>query len=204
MPRLILEAGYLGDRLTGWASAGWNGLNGRAEFHNADSPGDRAARWCRLLQPCRAFGAGTVVIMGQVAGDQAWHGVDPATWYRRTYALVKEATGRPVYFRPHPFGGSQNHGMEEIAGSLDEALALAGGVVTFNSNAGVDAVLAGVPTIAADPGSMVWGLVPSAPPFEPVDSGARLRWLERLAYCQWTAEELRDGTAWDHIGKGLK
>ena len=195
LPTLVLECGYLGARTTDWISLGWDGLNGRAQFVNANVPGDRAARWARLLKPCRPFGGGPIVIMGQVAGDCSWNNADPATKYQQMRQMVA-GLGQPVLFRPHPITA-------DTGVSLAETLEMASGVVTFSSNSGVDAVLAGVPTIAMDAGSMVFGLVPAKPPFEKIDENQRARWLERLAYCQWSAAEVADGTAWEHIGKGI-
>ena len=207
-PVLVLECGYLGARTTEWISLGWNGLNGRADFCTGrrwgDVAGDRAERWLDHLKPCRDFGAGSIVIMGQVAGDQSWNGTDPDAWFRgATDAARAYGGGRDVVFRPHPLEPARFEGIQSVIGSLEATLADAAGVITFNSNAGVDAVLAGVPTIAWDRGSMVWELCPSLPPFQRIDEDARMRWLEHLAYCQWTAAELADGTAWDHIGKGM-
>lgn len=199
---LVLECGYLGERTTEWISLGWNGLNGRADFCNADVPSDRATRWARLLKPCRDFGPGPIVVMGQVAGDQAWGNENAQGWYRRTYAALTQETDRTVLFRPHPLGRPLE-GYAQATGSLDEALSMAAGVVTFNSNSGVDAVLAGVPTIAMDAGSMVHGLVPDRPPFVRIDEAQRQRWLERISYCQWNVNEISDGMAWDHIKRGL-
>ena len=58
---------------------------------------------------------------------------------------------------------------------------------TFCSTTGVDAVLAGVPTVAHDAGSMVAGVTPGM---------KRLPWLSWLAYTQWTYREMEEGKPW--------
>lgn len=206
VPVLVCEHGYLGERMTEWMSLGWGGLNGRADFCNADVPGDRAKHWLRSLKPCRPFGAGPVVVMGQVGGDASWGNVSPESWYKHVVGALRRA-GHEIRFRPHPKHPQYQPGVfrrEDIfRGSLDDVLGEASGIVTFSSNSGVDAVLAGAPTIAWDEGSMVYGLVPSDLPFRTIDEVARLRWLELTAYCQWSISEIENGTAWEHVKKGL-
>jgi hypothetical protein len=45
-----------------------------------------------------------------------------------------------------------------LDGELADALSGAAVVVTYNSNTGVDALLAGKSVTAADKGSMIWGV----------------------------------------------
>lgn len=201
-PVLIVEAGFLGKRAVEGASLGWNNICGLADYCNAEVPGDRAKAWGHLLRPCRPFSGDYVLIMGQCAGDASWGERDPLDWYAEARDLLRQATSLPVLFRPHPRARALT-GWNMTTGTLEEDFASAAGVVTFSSTSGVDAVLAGVPTIAMDRRSMVYGLVPHKPPFEELHEARRQRWLERLAYCQWTPEEFADGTAWDHIKAGL-
>lgn len=207
---LVVERAYLGERMTKWISLGWNGLNGRADFCNEGVPADRAMQWLSYLKPCRKMSGAPVIIMGQVGGDRSWGNTAPATWYSQTVEALKKA-GVPYRFRPHPisldYGEQRPRAFTEadvINGPLESALADCGGVVTHSSNSGVDAVLAGVPTIATDEGSMVFDLVPHELPLRKIDDVARLRWLAKTAYCQWTTEEVENGTAWAHVKKGLK
>lgn len=74
-------------------------------------------------------------------------------------------------------------------------------VITWNSNTAVEAVIAGVPAVAVDRGSMAWDVsgrdVNAAPP-----RPDRRAWADRLTWCQWTAQELADGTAWEAVRNG--
>ena len=80
--------------------------------------------------------------------------------------------------------------MKSLDSTLDEALDKAGLVVTYNSNSGVDAVLAGVPTYAADPGSMVWDV--SSREFLPTTPD-RAIWSQRMSFTQWLPDEIEKG-----------
>lgn len=198
---LVAECSYLADRLA-MVSLGFDGLNGRADFVNADVPGDRWERhFAPLMAPAwRTEGTGWYVLLcGQVATDQAVAHVDIAAWYAET-AQRLQGLGYRVRFRPHPKsrGGVNLPGVEISIASLADDLAGAAFAVTFNSNSAVDAALAGVPVIACDPGSMAWAIaghdVGEAPP-----RLMRRTWAHRLAYCQWNDDEVRGGDAWAHL-----
>lgn len=200
---LVMERGYIGDRFH-WTSLGFNGLNGRAEFHNAGAPGDRWERHSHLLQPWRAAGD-YALMLGQVPGDASLMGRDLVAegWYATQALLAEKAWGVPAVFKEHPVARARQaprpESLAQLGGlSMDDALAKAHAAVTFNSNAAVDAVLAGVPAVTADPGSMAWA-VSSHAPAEPLWRGEREAWARRLAYAQWTRREIADGEAWAHL-----
>ena len=90
----------------------------------------------------------------------------------------------------------------QATGSLADCLADARWVVTFNSNSGVDAVLAGVPTVAVDQGAMAWAVTGRDPTVQP-PTPDRSTWAAELAWCQWTLDEIKKGVAWDHLRAGL-
>ena len=199
---LVAECAYLDDRLK-WVSLGFDGLNGRADFVNDGIDGDR---WDRhfahlMTDDWKAPGEGDVaLICGQVAGDQALAHVDINAWYALAVKHLRGAYRR-VVFRPHPKGGNPPHlpeGVEVSTLSLAEDLDRAAVAVTFSSNSGVDAVLAGVPVIACDIGSMAWDV--AAHTFDaPLRRPDRLVWAHRLAHCQWLPSEVQSGAAWDHL-----
>jgi hypothetical protein len=203
---LVMERAYLGDR-THWVSMGYDGLNGRAQFYTEDVPSDRAAaHWSHALRPWRD-GGHYALLLGQVPGDAAVRGLQLEAWVR-DIARALVARGYLVVFRPHPQARQTIHAPALLVQarrdrSLDEELAEAAVAVTWNSNAGVDAVLAGVPTVALDEGSMAWPVTSHAIQADPVRPDRR-RWLERLAYCQWTPDEIAHGDAWAHLRQGLE
>ena len=86
--------------------------------------------------------------------------------------------------------------------AIEKAISKAKVVVTINSNAGVDAALAGKPVIALDQGSMVWDI--SAHDFKNINSpklNDRAQWCNDIAYAQWHPSELKSGEAWEHLKK---
>ena len=133
--------------------------------------------------------------MGQCAGDMSHAHADINAWYLR---MIQEwGAIMPVAFRDHPKGGNFRCKAPKLNGPLNEALKQAAIAVTFNSNAGVDALIAGVPVYAEDEGSMVYN-VASRRVGQTVFPDRR-QWAHDLSYCQWTLDEYRDGTAWEHL-----
>lgn len=190
---LVMERGYFRDRFK-YTSVGFNGLNGRADFKNRDCPSDR---WDRHGVEIKDWNDGEVVLLvGQVNGDASLAGANIESWYR-VVAEEAKALGS-VVFRPHPKGSPNKFPDCEVSTlSLEQDLARAKCVITYNSNTGVDAILNGVPVIAMDKGSMAWDVAGHeiVPPPQP----DRTQWAYNLAYCQWTEEEIRNGDAWEHL-----
>ncbi len=196
---LVLEHGYLGNR-SQWVSAGFNGLNGWAKFYEGDPR--RAAYWRRAALPWDRVRPGDRrpdMIIGQVPGDESTKGRGLHAWYARVLAELRDA-GRPVFFRPHPKGSRPPQGVDiSDERFITRDFERCARVITFNSNSGVVAAFHGKPVHVHDPGSMAWDVatrqsVTQAPVYPNRD-----RWLNRLAWAQWTVHELAGGVCWDHL-----
>ena len=193
----VLERGYVGDRFK-WTSVSFGGgLNGRGQFRG---PFDDGSRWqslfCDLMQPWRPDTDGEVLICGQVPGDASIAGVDAGAFYARARAAF-EAQGHRVRFRFHPGDPRSRNATRTLA----EDLATARCVVTWNSNSGVDAVLAGVPAVVMDAGGMAYPVAAHRLELPPMPD--RTRWAHRLAWCQWNEGEMQSGACWEAVGAGL-
>ena len=188
---LVMERGYIGDRMGVWSSLAWNGLNNRGTVPPV--PEDGGARFRAhhdgKLQEWNPAGD-YVLIVGQVPGDASLQGRDLSGWYAQQAA---RDWGLPVRFRAHPLAHRRGPvrpvpGATTMNGELADALAGAAHVVTFNSNTGVDSLLAGKVTHVDDAGSMAWNVTD------------REQWAYRLAWRQWTLDELASGFALEHVG----
>lgn len=182
---LVFERGYIGDRFS-WTSLAWNGLNGRGIAPVIDDGGERFNARHEPLSPSNPHGR-YVLICGQVPGDASLQGRDLNPWYEEQAGKYAD---HDIVFRPHPLGARRG-AIQELNGaitstrSLGEDLEGASLVVTYNSNAGVDALLAGKPVCCDNEGSMVWG----------VKLEDREQWAHRLAWRQWTLDEISSGFA---------
>lgn len=193
---LVMERAYIGDRFR-WYSLGWNGLNGRALFPKQNDP----SRWDRYFgdETLKPWHSGKyALVLGQVTGDAAVRGVNFRQWADDSIEALR-SMGWPVRWRPHPQAPNDCVACEPIGGTLDEALAGAGLAVTYNSNSGVDAVLAGTPTVVCDRGGMAFDIAANHVEDDPVKTDRR-PWAHRLAWCQWLPGEIESGEAWEHLG----
>jgi hypothetical protein len=218
IPLLVMERGYVGDRFH-WTSLGWNGLNGRAVFPKIDLSEEHAtgASLARLWKahgsgwrPWRPIGTppdappGYALILGQVPSDAACKNVNLPYQYRQWFNFLVQR-GHTVKFRPHPkalHAPSGIHRSSYTRGTLAEDLAGAKFTVSWNSNSSVDSILAGVPSVTFDQGSMAWS-VSSHDLANPVTMPSRTEWAAQLAWCQWQPSELADGTAWKAVREAM-
>ena len=182
---LVFERGYIGNRFE-WTSLAWNGLNGRGHAPVIDDGGERFKSHHEPLSPWNPHGQ-YVLICGQVPGDASLQGRDLNPWYEEQ---AEKYADHDIVFRPHPLGAGRG-AIQELKGaitsnrSLSEDLEGASLVVTYNSNTGVDALLAGKPVYCDNEGSMVWQVKPED----------REQWAHRLAWRQWTLDEISSGFA---------
>lgn len=200
---LVMERGYVGDRFK-YTSLAFNGLNGHGLFPVYDDKGSRlAALFPNILQPWRGFAGDYVLLIAQVPGDASLRGVDLTSWYKSTAAKASAAYGLPVRFREHPsaikkgFSRSIPGTIKSPNGTtLEEDLSGAALVITYNSNTGVDAALAGVPVLVNNSGSMAHQMRAGEAPGHDLcydEPELRKHWSERLACCQWNLDEIRTG-----------
>lgn len=199
---VVIERGFI--QREEYYMVGWDGLNGRADFCNQRSPGNRMKQLGVTLSPWRRSGT-HIVLCGQVPWDASVQHTDHIEWCRRTAVRLSELTDRPIRFRPHPMqpnAVNMTGCPVEISTNpkLDEDMVDAWAVVTFNSNAGVEATIAGVPAFAEDIGAMGYSILnhdlekinnPEAP--------CRKQWLKNLAYTQWNLEEIASGQTLSHL-----
>jgi hypothetical protein len=203
VPIIVLDHGYMKrvNRVQDYERGYFQVSLGKLGWLPNEAPSDRFAELgieikTRAPRPIRR-----AVICGQVPFD-ASHRL-PADGLARLYealaAQLRQAGVRRVTFRPHPMGeGRQVKPDIEPDGewTLAESIAGADLIASINSNSGLDAILAGCPAVTLRPshyGALAYrwpvrlGAI-AAP--EPARITAH---LERLAYAQWTADEIRQG-----------
>lgn len=194
---LVMERGYVGDRFL-YTSLGWNGLNNYAEFPAyPDDGGARFRAHGGVIKPWRDGGR-YVLILGQVKGDQSLAGRDLTQWYAEQARAARRRWGLPVYFRPHPLAGTK--GFDKVPGvenmpacTLAEALDGALFTIAFNSNSCLDSVLAGVPCLAGDRGTVAWDLCMRD--VSGIVRPEREAVAHSIAWRQWSVDEIESGDA---------
>lgn len=199
-PILVMERGHLQPRME-FTSLGWGGLARRGRYPGKDICGDRWRKHWGAMEPWKDGGEYALVI-GQVDGDASLYGVNFNVWAQKaTNALL--GRGLAVRYRPHPLMLRNDRlwrpdRAEFSTRTLAEDLAGAAVCVTYNSTTCVEAVLAGVPTVTSDEGAMAWP-VTSHSVDAPAEKPDRREWADDLACCQWSADEIRTGEAWEAV-----
>jgi hypothetical protein len=218
IPVLVTDMGYV-RRDLGYHQLGLGGLGWLPR--GPCSPD----RWDELSVDLVAPGGGDyVLITGQkpLDGSHYMSEAGLANMYQAWVDKIRRFTDRQIVFRPHPRapdmriqGAELDVPTDTKNGGLAEAIAGAWAVITFNSTSGTDALLAGVPVFCR-PGAQYsrlanthltprlggW-LADIEEPFFP-DRAQLLDHFHRLAYAQWTVEEMKAGTGLDYVLENLE
>lgn len=189
IPAAVIDYGYL-DRVSGvrnWQTGHWQvgigGLNRPPAFL---CPDDRLKRIGTAPQrPTRGQG---VLVLGQHSGDPSHSLTDEEmqAWAQR----VCDETGG--YWRPHPDSPGIHVDAPLAEGPLSEWLGKVARVHTLCSTGGLEALIEGVPAVAEMPERASWGELSG---HEHPGADAVERLCARLAYGQWTLDEMRSGEA---------
>ena len=200
---IVLETGYVnrGDGENHHYAAGFNGLNGRADFRNK---GMGPERWQRFGIPIKPYSRGSnVILCAQVPWDASVDNHNHLHWIAETAQKLKTMTTRKIVFRPHPLAKvAPIEGCEYSTKPLVEDLKDAHCVVTYNSNSAVEALIEGKPVFAFDAGSMAWNVAnKDLRDIDEPKCHPRNQWLYELAYSQWTLPEMAEGKTWAHLSR---
>ena len=196
------------DRLS-WISTGWNGVAGEADPLPIEVDGSRWAKLAdtigiELAEPFELpADQGHILLCRQHPGDRAAAGADFDALLAECNAVAM-GTNYAVSDRLHPIIARRNAIRQPPLGGALEGCVLC---VTFSSTSAVEAVVRGVPTVALSPKSAAYEVAAHSLE-EPWTECANLLserepWAHRLAWQQWTHDELRDGTAWEFLKRCL-
>jgi hypothetical protein len=159
--------------------------HGRRGEHKMPEPPD-PARWRNIGCPVRAWrrnGKRTVVCGQTESYSPEYRRIED--WYAK---VVPFAT----HFRTHPAGYNPTK-LPEAPDWRDVRCA-----ITLNSSVGVQAVLAGIPTVTFDEAAMAWP-VSSHSLDDPLITPDRGNWCTWLAWTQYSDSELREGDTWQRL-----
>ena len=178
-----IKAGRRGDKVFTLCLDDHNGAG--------DWPVGGPERWAAFgidLSPWAEIG--TRVVVREQRGIGSKRMASPPDWHLKV-AKHLHAVGYEAEIRRHP-KIMKRLGAKQVP--LEKQIASARALVTWGSSDAVGAVIAGCPTVVCAPATFLSGCVGrhlddlKDPPF-----GDRLPALERLAWCQWTLDEIRSG-----------
>jgi hypothetical protein len=125
-----------------------------------------------------------------------YYGIDHESWVKETVAEIKRHTDRPVEVRERAPKRSDRVFKEPLSYALTQDVHA---LVTFNSVAAVESILAGVPAFVLAPSHVAkpvanrdLAMIENA--FYP-DQDLLMAWCHSMAYGQYHVKELKNGTA---------
>ena len=155
-----------------------------------------------------------VLVLGQVPNDSQHNMTEKVlnTWLNDQTEPFR-ANGYKITFRPHPLHAKGERPICDLVSvpkncTLAESLAQCSHVVTFNSTAGLEAILAGVPVVCDESAHYYnvagWGQCGNALPLtKSASHRVIMRHMHRLAWSQWTCAEIETGAPLHFLFPGL-
>ena len=171
-------------------------------------------RWEKLstnlgisLKPYRTQG-NHILICLQRNGGWSMRGLDVLAWLDITIRQIQSYSNRPIVVRAHPgdkkirsilnikYKNTLLSTEEKLVDDLQNAWA----TVVYNSSPSVASLIEGIPTFLTDPQptySQTFGVANiNLNKIENPLMPDRQQWIERLAMCHWSFNELKSGEAW--------
>jgi hypothetical protein len=196
-PFRYMDSGYLGNR------PGFNNPHGWKLWHRIvpnnlqhDTVIPRASdRWHRLgLEISRRRRGSSILIVAPDEKPCKFYDIELDTWLTQTIDTIKQHTDRPIVVRERT--RSRN---ERKTNRVEQSMTDTHAVVTFNSIAATESVLAGVPVFVLAPCNAArpvanLDLTKIETPWFP-DPDQIHDWAYHLAYGQFHINEFKNGTA---------
>ncbi len=206
---------YTGNQYVLNANPYWSVARGGLQAYGEHLPLYRAGsgRWEALgIDPKPWRDAGTHIVLAHQWSAYPWtHETPPRdrrAWYWHVAESIGKVTTRPVFLKPHP---KESGDIEVICRDLEtrsggqiafrnqplpDLFENAHALITYDSNAAVEAVIAGIPVFTAgrtmaDPVAnrdLLFIENPTMPD--------RCQWCNWIAWTQWTAGEIEEGLPW--------
>lgn len=155
-----------------------------------ECPSDRFERLGVKIKPWRKSGR-HIVVVPVSRFVAAYNGFNASDWLGTTLARLKEVTDRPITIKP-----------KDSDAPIEDVLENAWALVTMESNAAIDALVAGVPVFAGVSAAVAPIANMSLDQIESPPMGDREGLFSMLAYQQWTLEEIASGEARESMGDG--
>lgn len=197
-PFFYMDSGYVGNRASNLNPNGWKYYH-RVVFNNlqhnqiVSRPADRWERLGIKIQSWRRTGS-KILIAAPDEKPCVFYGINLEQWITQTVATIKQHTDRPVEIRQR-----NPDRRARVKNNLESVLDGVHAVVTFNSIAATESILAGVPAFVLAPCNAAMPVANTdltqidAPTY--ADQTLVHAWAHHLAYGQFHNDELKNGVA---------
>lgn len=201
----VYDLGYINRSDTknkeGYYQLGLNRIGWTPDFK---CPPDRFEKLGVRIPEVKDNGSDTVLVCAQKFND-GQHGMSAGQMKQYMADLCKKVRlmGYNVIFRSHPKSPFELEGFKSSTGTLKEDMDRSRFVVTYNSTAGVEALLNGTPAVPmAEDAHYRCVSTPGVGPEEPLQlptKEALEDYFHRLAYSQWKLTEYADGYPYEFL-----
>lgn len=196
-PFLYIDTGYFGNQPNSNNPQGWKVWHRVVpdNFQHDEIIDRPADRWERHgIRPRQRQKGSRILIAAPDHKPCQVYGIELAAWLTELQHTLRQHTDRPVVLRQRD-ANRQQRVRNDFASALTDVHA----VITFNSNAAVESVMAGVPVFVMAPCSAArpvanLDLARIEDPWFP-DSDLVHQWCRHLAYGQFHNNELANGVA---------
>lgn len=208
---LLIDKGYTRRSAKGYVRASLDAFQPLVYFRK-QRPGDRWDATTTEIMPARHPLPNAALFAGSSQKFCDWHGLGNARDYaaRVLAAMQRTAPHMSMVYRPKPSWAVNNpdtaRGFDAVRDSpidvrFSSEVTRTGCVVTYGSNAALEALLCGVPAICLGPSiaaPITSSNIADLARGVPMPSQKTIRQLcNDLAYCQFTAKEFSKGIAWE-------
>jgi hypothetical protein len=156
------------------------------------APANRLSNFTSFPQPWRKDGAKILIVEPGEFAAGIFH-VEAKSWGQRVAEELKKYTDRPIEFRSKTNKKTRTSLYQQLLNGDYYC------TVSINSNSAVESIWAGVPAITLDKHVSNSVTRNSLSQINDLYYGPLGDWLAWLSYCQFTFDELMDGTALDIV-----
>ena len=216
-PVVVLEVGGIKRNET--FKVGINGINREADFANQNVDSERWKKFNIELKPWAQTGE-EIIICGQHHNSHQWrNNPKMPNWFEQQIIEIRKHTDRPIVIRPHPRNrlGVDTAKFKNVKvvhpikdqntyddTDFNQKLKNAWAVVNHSSNPAMQSVFNGIPVFVSE-ASLSYDVGNSSlTNINNPKMPDRQTWANRLAYTEWTTEEIRQGLPWARIKNRLK
>ncbi|MBI3315359.1 MAG: hypothetical protein HYZ87_00055 [Candidatus Omnitrophica bacterium] len=185
-----------------------NALHASDYFQEFPRPSDRWRKLKVQLSPPKKKGQ-NIIFAGCTEKFATFHNFNAVDYAKSVVDAIHKIINLPIIYRPKP-GGRNTLGYNPVTNTtlsgndrtIDQELKNAYALVTFSSNAAIDALIAGVPAFVLGPGMAKpvsnTDLAMLKNPYFPSEK-ERNQFFYDLAYCQWNGREIEKGVVWEDL-----
>lgn len=179
-----------------------NARHPTAYFQKFKHDDSRSKQFNVKIKPYRK--TGEIILLAGLSAKAAWaeHEGPWGAYETKAVEEIQKHTKRPIVYRAKAHSnaveipGTKLSTLKEPLGPL---LKRAWAVVTRHSNVAVDGLLEGVPAFCWYGVGSVMALQDVSRIEDPWYPEGREQWVNDIAYCQWSLDEMKDGTCWRHL-----